>query len=228
MASALGSRLSALGSRLSALGSRLSALGSRLSALGSRLSLCEPPDQAAFVKPFFEQSITFLPPRRSDRETARARRPVRSFSTSSSARFRSAPSNRRIGLHRCIDKTLTAGIQSGTSNMFTPDPSPLPDSLSKSHTSCETERLWAMGHFNLGKCAALLPARFPAHLAENKVHAHAQAGWRPGRSSSMRHFRTGSSNSEFQPRQMGTKKEQGASCGSRWRPSSAAIATTGS
>ncbi len=28
-------------------------------------------------------------------------------------------------------------------------------SLSEPHTSCEMERLWALGHFNLGKCTAL-------------------------------------------------------------------------
>ena len=41
---------------------------------------------------------------------------------------------------------------------------------------------------------------------------------------SMQHFRTGSSNSEFQPRRSGSKEEWGASCGCRWRPSSAGIA----
>ena len=45
---------------------------------------------------------------------------------------------------------------------------------------------------------------------------------------SMRHFRTGPSNSGFQPRRSRSKEELGASCGSRWRLSSAGIATTGS
>ena len=30
-----------------------------------------------------------------------------------------------------------------------------PTRISGSHTSCEMERFWALGHFNLGTCAAL-------------------------------------------------------------------------
>ena len=116
MASALGSRLSALGSRLSALGSRLSALGSRLSALMMRAT-----GPGRFCQAFFRAVHNFSPSAPFRPETvrastkyvplcaavkvgtgrlfstavstvrARASRPVRSFSTSSPAHFRSAP-----------------------------------------------------------------------------------------------------------------------------------------
>ena len=51
-------------------------------------------------------------------------------------------------------------------------------SLSEPHTSCEMERFWALGHFNLGKCAALPP--FDCwHVSLKKTDAHSHD---PGRS----------------------------------------------
>ena len=99
--SALGSRLSALGSRLSALGSRLSALGSRLSALGSRLSalMMLSPDRIAFVKPFFEVFIIFLPRCRSGQVTAR--RPHRKTSFGPRGPGRSGALKRLVFLCLC-------------------------------------------------------------------------------------------------------------------------------
>ena len=50
-------------------------------------------------------------------------------------------------------KSLTAEIQSGAANGSTPELDS-PTRISVSHTGCETERLWAQDHFNLGTCAA--------------------------------------------------------------------------
>ena len=63
-------------------------------------------------------------------------------------------------------KTLTAESPSGTSNVPTSDPSPLSYSLSGPHTSCETERLWALGYFNLGNCVAPCRSRLSARLPD--------------------------------------------------------------
>ena len=44
--------------------------------------------------------------------------------------------------------------------------------------SCETERLWAMGHFNLVKCVAPCLSRLPARLPEITGRARRlQPGW---------------------------------------------------
>ena len=138
------------------------------------------------VKPFFEQSITFLPPRRCDRETARARRPLRSFSTSSPRPFQKRPMKPAYRASSMCRKTLTTEIQSGTSNVSTSDSSPLPYSLSAPQPARKTQRICPMEQSNLAKRAAPCRVRFPAHLAKNTGRAHARWWWRTGRSCSMR------------------------------------------
>ena len=75
----------------------------------------------------------------------------------------------------------------------------------------------------------------PVMAGKNLVEHHEQlqdydGKWHPLKTErpagSMRHFRTGPSNSGFQPRRSRSKEELGASCGSRWRLSRAGIATT--
>ena len=71
-----------------------------------------------------------------------------------------------LSLNRCNGKACH--MISGTSNVSTPDLSPLPSSLSAPHTGVnwKTERLWALGHFNLGNCVAPCLSRLPARLPE--------------------------------------------------------------
>ena len=83
-------------------------------------------------------------------------------------------------------KTLTAEIQSGTSNVSTSDPSPLPYSLSAPQPARKTQRICPMEQSNLAKFAAPSPVRLLAHLAEKKGRVHARSWWRPGRSRPMR------------------------------------------
>ena len=177
--SALGSRLSALGSRLSALGSRLSALGSRLSALGSRLSalMMLSPDRIAFVKPFFEVFITFSPsaPLRPGNRTRKATAPI--VLNVIPCRFQKRPMKPAYRASSRCRKTLTAEIQSGTSNVSTSDPSPLPYSLSAPQPARKTQRICPMEQSNLAKRAAPSSVRLLAHLPEKKdAHRHDRGG----------------------------------------------------
>ena len=54
-------------------------------------------------------------------------------------------------------KTLTAEIQSGTSNVSTSDPSPFPYSLSEPQPARKTQRICPMEQSNLARREALLP-----------------------------------------------------------------------
>ena len=135
-------------------------------------------DQAACVKSFCESSTTFLPRCRCDRETARARRLFRSFSTPPPRPFQKRPMKPAYRASPRCRKALTAGIQPGTSNVPTSDPSPLSYSLSEPHTNCGMERLWALGQFILGKCVAPCLSRLPTLLPEITGRARRlQAGW---------------------------------------------------
>ena len=55
-------------------------------------------------------------------------------------------------------KIWTAKIQSGTSDLAKSELVESHTRIRGSHTSCETERFWAMGHYNLGTCAAPPPS----------------------------------------------------------------------
>ena len=124
---------------------------------------------------------------------ARARRPLRSFSTSSPRPFQKRPMKPVYRDSSMCRKTLTAEIQSGTSNVSTSDPSPLPYSLSAPQPARKTQRICPMEQSNLAKFAASSPVRLLAHFPEKKdVHTHDRGGGRDaplnaiGRAASLR------------------------------------------
>ena len=78
-------------------------------------------------------------------------------------------------------KIGTAKIQSGTSNLAKSELVESHTRISGSHTSCETERFWAMGHYNLGTCAAPSSVRLFVPFAEKNTEKNRRAqarSWR--------------------------------------------------
>ena len=108
---------------------------------------------------------------------ARARRPVRSFETSSPRPFQKRPMKPAHRASSMCRKTLTTEIQSGTSNVSTSDSSPC--SLSAPQPARKAQRICPMEQYNLAKFAALLPVRLLAHFPEKKdAHTHDPGGGR--------------------------------------------------
>ena len=177
--SALGSRLSALGSRLSALGSRLSALGSRLSALGSRLSALtmRATGPGRFCQAFFRAVHNFSPsaPFRPGNRARKAAAPI--VLNVIPRRFQKRPMKPVYRDSSMCRKTLAAEIQSGTSNVSTADPSPLPYSLSEPQPARKTQRICPMGQYNMAKSAALSPFDCcRVSLKKKDAHRHDHGG----------------------------------------------------
>ena len=144
--------------------------------LGSALMMLSP-DRIAFGKPFFERFITFSPsaPLRPGNRTRKAAAPI--VLNVIPCRFQKRPMKPAYRDWSRCRKTLTAEIQSGTSNVSTSDPSPFPYSLSTPQPARKTQRICPMEQSNLAKRAAPCRVRLLAHLPEKKdAHRHDRGG----------------------------------------------------
>ena len=86
-------------------------------------------------------------------------RTERSFSTSTPRQFRKRPMKLAYWDSWMCQKTLTAEIQSGASNVSMSDPSRPPDNLCEPHPARKTERFCPVEKLNMAKRAARRPGR---------------------------------------------------------------------
>ena len=137
---------------------------------------------ASHVSPNTETTVTILTPvhdmTHSSFHGARGF-PVRSFSTSSPRQSRKRPMKPAYRASSMCRKTLTAEIQSGTSNLSTSDPSPLPYSLSEPRPAYRTQCFCPMEQSNMAKGAALPPFDCRrVSLKKTDAHRHDPGGGR--------------------------------------------------
>ena len=169
---------------------------------------------------------------------ARARRPVRSFSTSSLCPFQKRPMKPVYRASSMCRKTRTAEIQSGTPNGSTSELSRY--SLSETQAARKTQRICPMEQYNLAKCAALPPfdcSRLSLKKRTRTGTILVEAGTLPldmiGRAANFTGMRrAGAAGAEGWTYAAGDGIEVTVTFSEtvkvEWRPSSAAIATTGS
>ena len=124
----------------------------KIQALGSRNESHRTPP---FCQAFFRAVHNLFALRAIASGKPRARRPLRLFSTSSPRPFQKRPMKPAYRASKMSRKTLTAGIQPGTSNVPTPGPPPRPSSLSETQLVSSTLSFCPIEQSSLAKSAAL-------------------------------------------------------------------------